>query len=574
MDKLTLLRQKMTLKNLGALLIPQGDAFQNHSLHGSDKRLEWLTGFTGSAGLAVVTPNKAAFFTDARYLLQGHAELPSAYDLYNIRDLSPSQWVEENLHQDATIGYDPWLFTEIQLHTYKRPLVPLESNPIDEIWDDRPLPPKSPLALHPIAFAGEAEAEKRKRIASALKADHVLITALDSLAWLLNLRGKDVPYTPLWQGALILHKDGSYDLFMDETKLTPEIKSYIKASTGTGHPWENLIPYLKNLEGACQIDPETLSMPLLQALTQGKATLIRSPDPCLLPKALKNATELKGAQDAHLQDGIALCRFLAWLSAQPVAGHLTELTAAQKLESFREAGENYKGPSFPTISAFGPHGAIIHYRATLASALPLKSPGLYLVDSGGQYLTGTTDVTRTVALGAPSPEQKDHYTRVLKGYLAIENGIFPKGTTGSALDSIARQFLWKIGKDYAHATGHGVGSYLNVHEGPQAISSRSTCPLEPGMILSNEPGYYESGEYGIRLESLIYVKELPDFPGFYGFETLTLAPFDPTLIEPSLLTQSEKKYIKAYHHRVLDRVGPYVDPDTHAWLEGITKASL
>jgi len=551
MNKLKPLREFIEHQGLSALLIPRTDEFQGEYIAPCSQRLAWLTGFTGSAGFAIISRDKAAFFTDGRYSLQAQQELPSFYERYNISQKSPSQWVLENLSTQDKVGYDPWLFTEAQLKKYERPLVALTPNPIDHLWVDRPSPPQDLMRRHPLKYAGENDESKRARIALTLEADQLLLTSCDSIAWLLNIRGNDVPHVPLVHSICLLRKDHTYDLFVDLRKANDDVMKGLGKSGGRLIEMSQILPHLKTIKGSCQIDPQTLPMILLHTLEQAGIKIIRESDPCLLPKALKNAVELKGAKHAHIQDGIALNRFFEWLYAQPLEGETTELTAAQKLYEFRQEGNLLQDLSFETISGFGPHGAIIHYGVTPESSIPLKREGLYLLDSGGQYLTGTTDVTRTIALGKPTAEQKDRYTRVLKGHIALAQAIFPEGTTGSQLDSLARQFLWQVGCDYDHGTGHGVGSYLSVHEGPQGISKQaSAVPLKPGMILSNEPGYYKEGEYGIRIESLVTVIELPHLKGFYGFETLTLVPLDLNLIEDFLLTDQESTWVKQYHERI------------------------
>jgi Xaa-Pro aminopeptidase len=566
-DKLKALREFMETETLAALLVPRTDEFQGEYIAASSERLRWLTGFTGSAGFAVITHDKAAFFTDGRYILQAKEEIPFVYEQYNTASKTPAQWISENLSSVDKVGYDPWLFTEAQLQKYDRPLIPLKTNPIDRMWLDRPALSQDSIVLHPLHYTGESDESKRKRIGALLKADHGLITACDSLAWLLNIRGNDIPYTPLVHGVCLLHKDGSYDLFVDLRKMTDDVLIYIHQGKGRAIDIHQLLSHLQKMEGSCQIDPQTTPVMMVHTLEKAGIPLIREKDPCLLPKALKNDVELKGAQDAHLQDGIALCRFFAWLEAQPLQGETTELSAAQHLYALRKEGHCFKDLSFETISGFGSHGAIIHYQVTPESNTPLTREGLYLLDSGGQYLTGTTDVTRTVALGIPTLEQKETYTRVLKGHLALAQALFPKGTTGAQLDSLARQYLWQVGCDYDHGTGHGVGSYLSVHEGPQGISKRADSSLRPGMILSNEPGYYKEGAYGIRIESLIRVVEAPRLQGFYAFETLTLVPFDCKLFDESLLTENEKAWINTYHEKVFKTLSPFLDTFTKKWVQ-------
>ena len=575
MNKLHSLRDFMTAQKLTALLIPRTDEFQGEYVAPYAERLEWLTGFTGSAGLAVITKDRAAFFTDERYTLQAREELPSCYELHSLLHITPSQWISENLSPSDNVGYDPWLFTEAQLQRYHCSLVPLSTNPIDTLWTNRPLPPHDPIWLHPLIYAGESDQDKRARISATLKTDHVLITACDSIAWLLNIRGNDVPYNPLVHSVCLLHKDGSYDLFVDLHKVKEDVLTHLQKSGGKIIDKKDLLPHLKALQGNCQVDFQTTPILLIQTLQQAGIPIHRANDPCVLPKALKNEVEIQGSVQAHIQDGIALCRFLTWLEAQPLKGETTESTAAQKLYEFRMQGKEFQGGSFETISAFGPHGAIVHYRVTPDSDVPLKREGLYLVDSGGQYLNGTTDVTRTIALGIPTNEQKNFYTRVLKGHIAITRLIFPKNTAGIQLDGFARQFLWSIGADYSHGTGHGVGSYLCVHEGPQRLSKwLADEPLQSGMILSNEPGYYKEGAYGIRCENLIYVVKNKNFQDFYEFEPLTLVPFDLNLIEETLLIEAEKAWIKKYHDHIFKTLSPHVDTETRTWLEKSTKHPL
>ena len=537
----------MEKEGLSALLIPRTDEFQGEYIAPYSERLAWLTGFNGSAGFAIITLKKAAFFTDGRYTLQAKDEVPDTYEIYNISQKIPSEWALENLSPNDKIGYDPWLFTEKQLEFYKNPLIPLGKNPIDSLWTNRPLPPQDYIRVHSLEFSGESDESKRKRIGETLKADYLLLTACDSIAWLLNIRGNDVPHTPLVHSVCLVRKDGSYDLFLDLNKITGEVYNHIQKGSGRVIEIRFLLEHLKALKGTCQIDPLTTPVLLIQTL---KDQVVREIDPCVLPKALKNPIEIEGTKKAHIQDGIALQRFFTWLEEQPLQGETTELSAANKLYEFRKKGEYFEDVSFDTISAFGPHGAIIHYKVTPETDIPLSRTNLYLLDSGGQYLTGTTDITRTLCLGTPSPEQKEMYTRVLKGHIALAEAIFPEGTTGAQLDALARQYLWETGVDYDHGTGHGVGSYLSVHEGPQGISKRgANVPLEPGMILSNEPGYYKEGEYGIRIESLVYVIKLTKPKGFLGFEPLTFVPLEKKLIDDALLTEKEKKWIEGYHKR-------------------------
>jgi Xaa-Pro aminopeptidase len=572
MDKLKDLRDFMKKEGLDALLIPRTDEFQGEYIAPCSDRLQWLTGFTGSAGFAVITKDKAGFFTDGRYVLQAREEVPGTFEHFNTAQKTPALWVSENTNPNPKIGYDPKIFTESQLKPYNSQLVPLKANPIDTLWKERPGSPQDFIVDHPLDFAGESGADKRKKIARQLEADQVLITACDSIAWLLNIRGTDVAYNPLVHCVCLLRKDGSYDLFIDLNKIEGDLYHYITEGKGRAIDIGQLETHLKNLKGSCLVDPQTCPVFYIQTFEKSGVSVVRGKDPCVLPKALKNEVEIQGAINAHVQDGIALCRFLAWLDAQPLKGETTELSASKKLLEFRQEGEFFKDLSFESISAYGPHGAIIHYRVTEASDIPLKKDGIYLLDSGGQYLTGTTDVTRTIALGKPTEEQKDRFTRVLKGHIAIASAVFPKGVSGNELDVLARESLWQVGCDYDHGTGHGVGSYLNVHEGPQGISRKaSAVPLMPGMIISNEPGYYKEGEYGIRIESLVRVVEHPGSKGYLGFDTLTLAPIDLTLIDGKLLNESEREWLNSYHRQVYDSVSSHLDESTKTWLKASTR---
>lgn len=569
MNKLDALRQVMRTYGLDGLLIPQVDEFQNEHLYPGIARLEWLTGFTGSAGTVLLTHEHVLFFTDARYLIQAKEELPDDYQIQSLHHTNPARWITHNLGNLAKIGYDPWLFTEAQLDRYSHlSLVPLSENLIDKIWKDKPELPITPVTLHSLCYAGESDESKRIRLGKTLRADYALIAACDSIAWLLNIRGQDAPYTPLIHSVCFLHADGSFDLFVDMHKITDEIKQTLENRQGRLADLKTVFSFIETLSGTCEVDPEAAPVIFMQALEAAGMTIVRKEDPCALPKSCKNDVEIQGAIDAHIQDGIALCEFYTWLFQQPLDGELTEVSAADKLFEFRKKGKLFKGPSFPTISSMGAHGAIVHYRPLPATDVPLKREGLYLVDSGGQYLNGTTDVTRTFALGTPSPEEKDRYTRVLKGHIAIARSVFPERTTGLQLDVLARQFLWEVGLDYIHGTGHGVGSYLSVHEGPQRLSRfMADSPLEPGMIISNEPGYYKEGDYGIRIENLVYVERSQQFKGFYEFKTLTLVPLDLKLIDFSMLTSVELAWIRAYHATIFQTLAPFVNEETREWLQ-------
>lgn len=566
-------------------VIPRTDAYQGEYVAPCDERLAWLTGFTGSAGMAIVLNKKAALFVDGRYTLQAHTQVDtSAYEICSSTDYPPCAWAKKHLEGGQKIFYDPWLHTlndktrgQNVCEAVGATFVPAPQNLIDKLWQDRPSPPMSPVQPHDLSYAGISSEEKRKLIAISLrekKADAALLTASESIAWLLNIRGNDVPHTPVTQGFALIWKDKTVDLFMDSSKVSIQVKNHLGSEVRLQDPL-SLESWLRNLkEKAILIDPTLTPLALLQQLEN--CTLIHSTDPCALPKAIKNPVEAKGAFQAHIHDGVAVARFLAWLSKNALTGSITEIDAADKLFSFRKENEHLKDLSFDTISGAGPNGAIVHYRVSPETNRPLELGSLYLVDSGGQYLSGTTDITRTVAIGKPSEEQKDRFTRVLKGHISLGKALFPFGTTGSQLDPLARYSLWEAGLDYDHGTGHGVGSYLNVHEGPQRISKYpSTVALQPGMIVSNEPGYYKTDAYGIRIESLVIVVEKGIPPKgerpLLGFETLTVVPIDQSLIVVEMLTPQERAWLNDYHKRVRETLTPLLSGDDLVWLETATE---
>jgi Xaa-Pro aminopeptidase len=585
-----LARLRAELKRLGAdgVLVPRADAHQGEYVPASAQRLAWLTGFTGSAGLAVVLAERAALFVDGRYTLQAKDQVDaSLYALRHVTEQPPTEWIAANLPKGAALGYDPWLHTPGELERYRAAaeraggtLRALGANPIDTIWADRPAPPLAPVVPHELRFAGKAAADKRREVAATLAKDAIdaaVLTAPDSIAWLLNIRGGDVPHTPLPLSFAILHGDGHVELFIDLRKLAPGVEAHLGNEVTIAES-AALGPALDKLGGATKrvlADPAMSAAWVFDRLAAAGAKVHRAPDPCQLPKACKNEVELAGARAAHRRDGAALTRFLAWLEVAAAKGGLSEIAASDRLEEFRRGGEYFRDLSFPTISGAGANGAIVHYHATPRTERRLEPGTFYLVDSGAQYLDGTTDVTRTVAIGAPSPEMRDRFTRVLKGHIALALCRFPKGTSGSQLDALARRALWEVGLDYDHGTGHGVGSYLGVHEGPQRISKLpSAQPLIPGMIVSNEPGYYKTGAFGIRIENLVVVTKLAEDGAereMMGFETLTLAPIDRAAIEPSLLDAREAAWLDAYHARVRAEITPLVNPATAKWLATATE---
>ncbi|MFZ3032517.1 MAG: aminopeptidase P family protein [Parvibaculum sp.] len=583
------LREELAQRGLDGFLIPRADEHQGEYVPPHAERLRWLTGFSGSAGLAIVLLEKAAIFVDGRYTLQVRTQ--TDIDTFKPKHSSEepaTRWIEETLPEGAKLAYDPWLHTVDAVERYRKAaekaggaLVPVDSNPLDAVWNDQPAPPMAKVTPHPLDFAGEAAADKIKRVATNLMssdADAAVLTMPDSIAWLFNIRGNDVPHTPLPLAFALLHEDGHAELFIDERKLGPDTRAHL-GNIVTVRQRDELGAALDDLgrgEKTILIDPTTCASWIEARLAAAGAEVKRGADPCELPKACKNKSEIAGTRAAHLRDGRALTRFLAWLDRTAPNGGVDEITAAKKLEAFRIETGKLKELSFDTISGAGPNGAIVHYRVTEGTNQPLKPGELYLVDSGAQYLDGTTDVTRTVAIGEPSAEQRHHFTYVLKGHIGIATARFPDGTSGAQLDAFARMPLWKSGLDYDHGTGHGVGSYLSVHEGPQRISKISHVPLKPRMIVSNEPGFYKAGAYGIRIENLLVVTEAEMIDGgerpMLGFETLTLAPIDLTCVEESLLTADEKDWLNAYHARVREALSDGMDAETLTWLNEATRA--
>lgn len=556
MNKLIKLREKL---NNQAFILPRTDAFQGEYIMPHDEAVAWLTGFTGSNGIVAVLPDKAALFTDGRYILQAQKQIDlSCYALYNLADLTPWKWLE---NYQGPILYDPWLFTPNQLKRYKDlTLISLTHNPIDELWI-KDKPSKHPIQNHSLEYAGKSFQEKFKEVCKVLEKTEVfLLTDCSSICWLLNLRGRDIPYTPIFQSYAVIWKKGIVDVFIDLDKISKciEIEDCVHF-----HALKDIEVYLTQITCSISVDPNSVPMKLVQCFKE--EYIVYKSDPCILLKALKNAIERRGAIKAHIKDGVAVCDFLAWLEETFPDQAIIEKQAADYLYQCRSKQELFQDLSFETISAAGANGAIIHYCITEKNNTCLEPSMLYLVDSGGQYLDGTTDITRTIALEEPTEEQKEYYTRVLKGHIALATVQFPQGTTGHQLDVLARQYLWEVGCDFDHGTGHGVGSYLSVHEGPQRISKKnSDVALREGMILSNEPGYYKEGSYGIRIENLMIVKEIKK--SWLGFETLTLAPYDEKLIQPLLLTEKEKKWLRGYYQCLDEKLSPYLLKQTKLWL--------
>jgi Xaa-Pro aminopeptidase len=578
-DRLARLRRELSARGLQGFIVPRADEHLGEYVPASAERLAWLTGFTGSAGLAAVLPEKAAVFTDGRYVLQLAAQTnPQLWERRHIIDEPPVRWLAANAPAEARIGYDPLLISEQGLGAYTDAglsMVPVESNPIDVIWPDRPTAPVAPAVPHPLEYAGRTSDEKRQQIAASLreaKQDAAVISDPASIAWLLNIRGGDVPFTPFVLGFALAHADGGTELFVDPAKLTGETRAWL-GNTVSVAGRDALEPALRRLAGRqVRVDRSGSPVWFAQILRDAGAVVLADRDPCLLPKACKNEVEQQGFRNAHLRDAIAVCRFLHFLAEAGPLGGETEMSAAARLLTFREQVSGFRGESFPAISAAGEHGAVIHYRVTEASNRPIHPGETYLIDSGAQYVDGTTDITRTVWTGPADPPAglRECVTRVMKGHIAIATLVFPEGAGGAHLDAFARRALWQVGLDYDHGTGHGVGSYLSVHEGPVSLSRlASPVPIAAGMVLSNEPGYYLPGCYGIRLENLLLVQAAALTGAgrpFLRFETLTLAPFDRRLIEPKLLDTAELAWLNGYHARVLAEVGPRLDAPTRAWL--------
>ncbi|CUH76136.1 aminopeptidase P family protein [Tropicibacter naphthalenivorans] len=574
--RLTALRAAMAAAGVDGFLVPRADAHQGEYVAPHDDRLAWLTGFTGSAGWAVALAARAAVFVDSRYRVQVKAQVADCFEKIDWPEVALSDWIGEALAEGA-IGFDPWLLTVDQLERMQTALPGLTltrcENLIDAIWDDQPRPPQGAVFAQPLELSGEAHEDKITRLAKDLTSDAAILTLPDSIAWLLNIRGSDIPRNPVPHGFAILHGDGRVTLYMDAGKLA-NLGDHLGPRVTLRAP-KDFLNDVHGLQGTVQIDPATcpVAVAVADALT---AKITHGDDPVSLPKARKNAAELAGARAAHLRDGVAMVRFLAWLDAQP-PGSLTEIDVVKALEEERRATNALRDISFETISGAGPNGAIVHYRVTEKTNRKVNDGELLLVDSGGQYVDGTTDITRTMAIGTPGDEERDAFTRVLKGMIAVSRLRFPAGLAGRDIDPFARAALWEAGLDYGHGTGHGIGSYLSVHEGPQRIARSGTVPLEPGMLLSNEPGFYKEGAYGIRIENLIAVQQAEPLPGqtvpqMLTFETLTWVPIDTRLVNVALLTQAERDWLNAYHSECEARLAPHLQEKTKLWLTQACKA--
>ncbi len=583
------LREVLAARGLDAWLVPHADPYQNEFQPASEERLLWLTGFSGSWGLAVILPERAVLFVDGRYTLQaGQQTDRTVFEIIKAPDTKPDEWLAETLKPGQRLGYDPRLQTiagarklQEAAETAGATLVPVSDNPVEALWTDRPAPPANPVVPHPLTFAGEAASDKIARVQDSLKQDGddaVLLSAPESVAWLLNIRGSDVAHTPIALCRALVPAQGPVRLFIEPERLGEEIRAALSDIAAVHAPEtlaDELAAFAKAGTPKIRLDPNHASRWLACMVEASGAEISEASDPCVRLKAIKNDTEIAGARAAHLRDGVAVTRFLAWLDAKAPGNGIDEISAAKQLEAFRAETGELQDVSFDTISGAGPNGAIVHYRVTHATNRPLEPGTLYLVDSGGQYRDGTTDITRTVAICQPGEEMRRRFTLVLKGHIAIATACFPKGTRGVDIDGFARRALWAWGLDYDHGTGHGVGSFLGVHEGPASISKRGMVELEPGMILSNEPGYYREGEYGIRIENLVLV--LPPEPVGGGdremlrFETLTLAPIDRRLVMPELLTEEERAWLDAYHAHVRAKLAPHLQGEALAWLEQATR---
>ena len=586
-DRLAALREQLKSDRLVGFVVPLTDEHMSEYVGSYAQRLAWLTGFQGSAGSAVVLPEEAAIFVDGRYTLQVRSQVSDReWSYQSVPETSVTDWLKDHAREGARIGYDPWLHTRDWVKRAREALasrcaelVAVGENPIDKVWIDKPEASKARLVVQPDEYAGKSSAEKRTEIAEWLEsknADAAVIAPLDSIAWLFNVRGQDVHRTPVALAYGIVHSDGTADLFVADEKVGPDVRQHL----GNGvrlhdrHAFEAALGELGGKTVA--VDPERSVAAIFDALDKAGAKILPLRDPTILPKALKNPVEIAGQKAAQERDGVAVARFLRWIDEEAPGGQVDELIASDKLEALRRESPELRDLSFDSISGAGPNGAIVHYKSSEKTNRKLETGTLYLIDSGGQYVDGTTDITRTVPIGEPTDEMRDRFTRVLKGHIAVATAVFPKGTRGTQLDSFARRPLWQAGLDYAHGTGHGVGSFLAVHEGPQRIAPVTSSqsggdePLAPGMIISNEPGYYKTGEYGIRIENLVLVVE-KEIAGAeketLGFETLTFAPIDRRLVVKEMLSPAEIDWLNDYHAKVLEKIGPKLEGADRAWLE-------
>ncbi|MBI5129580.1 MAG: aminopeptidase P family protein [Rhodopseudomonas palustris] len=584
--RLAAFREELARRKLTGFVIPRADQQQNEYVPASDERLAWLTGFTGSAGLAVVLTHEAAVFVDGRYTLQAAKQVDGkAWAIESLVEPPPERWLEQHLEAGDRLGFDPWLHTSSAVERLQAAcakagaeLIAVDGNPLDAVWTERPEPPLGQVSIHGVEFSGESESAKLDRIRgelARLKADALVLSDSHAVAWTFNIRGADVSHTPLPLSYAVVPQDGRPTIFIDARKLSNSARDHLEQTAQVEEPaaLTTTLAALAETGAAIALDSATAADALTRLIKEAGGKPLRGADPVALLKAVKNKTEIEGTRTAHRRDAVALARFLAFIDREAGSGALTEIDAVEALESFRRDTGALKDVSFPTISGTGPNGAIVHYRVTRKSNRRIQPGDLLLIDSGAQYQDGTTDVTRTIAIGEPTAEMRDRFTRVLRGHIAIARAVFPDGTTGAQLDTLARQFLWQAGIDFEHGTGHGVGSYLSVHEGPARISKLGTTPLKRGMILSNEPGYYKEGAFGIRIENLELVVERTiqgaEKP-MNGFETLTLAPIDRRLIDLDMLSRKELAWLNAYHARVRTEVRPHLHGPTQLWLDQAT----
>ncbi|NWG23607.1 MAG: aminopeptidase P family protein [Pseudorhodoplanes sp.] len=586
-ERIAALRAELERRGLSGFIVPHADSHQNEYPPPSEERLAFLTGFTGSAGLAIVLQDRAVLFVDGRYTLQARQQAdPAVFEFAHLVETPPATWIEKNLKPGARLGFDPWLHTAEDAEKLTRAciaaggdLVPTEPNPVDAIWADRPAPPLGKVRLHGLRHAGEEATSKLERLRAEiakLRADLLVVSDPHNVAWLFNIRGADAAHTPLPLAYALVPKEGRPALYIDGRKLDNAVRDSLEKIADVRRPDELAVDLSAAGKAgqAVRLDSATAADALSRLIASAGGKPVRGADPITLMKAVKNEAEIAGARSAHVRDGAAFVRFLAWFDRTASAGTLTEIDAVAALETFRRETGHLKDISFPTIAGAGPNGAIVHYRVTTGSNRRIAPGELFLIDSGAQYEDGTTDITRTLPVGSPTADMRRHFTLVLKGHIAIATAVFPDGTSGAQLDSLARQFLWQHGLDFDHGTGHGVGSYLSVHEGPARISKLGAAPLRRGMILSNEPGYYRAGQYGIRIENLVLVVAAQKPPGaekdLNAFETLTLAPIDRRLIDVSLMSAPEIGWLDAYHARVARVLSPHLDDSTRTWLAAAT----
>ncbi|WP_213769624.1 aminopeptidase P family protein [Bradyrhizobium sp. dw_78] len=584
--RLAAVREELTRRKLTGFVVPRADQQQNEYVAPSEERLAWLTGFTGSAGMAIVLTHQAALFVDGRYTLQAAKQVDTkAWSVESLIDPPPESWLTKHLAAGDRVGFDPWLHTSAAAERLAAAcakagaeLIAVETNPVDSVWTERPAPPLGPVSIHDAQFSGETEHDKLARIQEEigkLGVDALVLSDSHAVAWTFNIRGADVSHTPLPLSYALVPKDGRPTIFIDHRKLSNRARDHLEQSADVAEPGAltGELTALAQRGASIALDSATAADALSRLISAAGGKAVRGSDPVALLKACKNATEIEGTRKAHRRDAVALARFLAWVDREAPSGALTEIDAVEALETFRRDTGALKDVSFPTIAGTGPNGAIVHYRVTRKTNRRIAPGDLLLIDSGAQYQDGTTDVTRTIAIGEPTAEMRDRFIRVLRGHIAIARAVFPDGATGAQLDTLARQFLWQAGIDFEHGTGHGVGSYLSVHEGPARISKLGTTPLRRGMILSNEPGYYKTDAFGIRIENLELVVAA-DIAGaekpMNAFETLTLAPIDRRLIDVKMLSAKELAWLNDYHAKVRDQVRPHLDEAAQAWLDAAT----